>query len=49
MPGFTSLSGNPGNPLLLRFFNWLYSAKVMGALLLLGVGILVSWILVKSK
>jgi hypothetical protein len=49
MPGFTNLSGNPGNPVLLRFFNWFYSAKVMGALLLLGVGILVSWIVVKAK
>jgi hypothetical protein len=49
LPGFTNLAGNPGNPVFLRFFNWLYSAKVIGALLLLGVGILVSWIVVKAK
>lgn len=46
VPGGSSSSGNAdiGN-----FFNWFYSARVFGALLLLVVGGIVSWILIKTK
>lgn len=49
LPGFASLPGNPGNPGLLSAFSWLYSPQVAGALLVLGIGALVSWYLTKAK
>jgi len=49
MPGFSNLYGNPGNPTLLKFFSWLYSPRIAGALLVLGIGALVSWIVMKAK
>jgi len=49
LPGYTGLSGNPGNPVVLRGLSLLYSPKVAGALLVLGIGALVSWIVVKAK
>lgn len=49
LPGFTNLAGNPGHPAILQALSWLYSPRVAGALLLLGVGAVVSWILIKAK
>ena len=46
LPGSTSSGGNPD---ILSFLDWLYSARVAGAVLLLIVGGIVSWILVKVK
>lgn len=46
LPG-TNVGG--GNSDVLNFLDWLYSARVAGAILLLFVGGIVSWILVKSK
>ncbi len=34
---------------ILYFTDWIYSSRVLGATLLLGVAALVSWVLVKSK
>ena len=41
--------GYQGDPALLYFTDWLYSPRVVGAVLLLAVSALVSWILVKAK
>jgi len=41
--------GAGGNPDALVFLSWLYSPRIAGALLLLGLGGVVSWILVKAK
>src|SRR3989344_5679913 len=38
-----------GDPTASRFFNWLYSGRVAGAILLLVVAGAASWILAKSK
>lgn len=40
--------GAGGDADLLGFFGWLYSPRVAGAILLLGVAALVSWVLVKK-
>jgi hypothetical protein len=39
--------GAGGDPLMVEFFAWLYSARVFGAILLLGIAALVGWVLVK--
>ncbi len=49
LPGFSNLPGNPGSPAILRMLSWLYSPQVAGALLVLGVGAVVSWYLIKAK
>lgn len=46
LPGSTTGGGNPE---ILNFLDWLYSARVAGAIVLLVVGGIVSWILVKAK
>jgi hypothetical protein len=38
-----------GSDTALNFFDWLYSPRVAGAILLLVVSALVSWVLVKTK
>lgn len=48
-PGAVNSVGNPGNPAILSALSWVYSPKVAGALLLIGIGAVASWILVKSK
>jgi hypothetical protein len=46
LPGsYTKVDGNPA---ALGFFDWLYSAPVVGALLLILSGAIVSWVLVKA-
>ena len=47
LPG--SSYGLGGDTDVLFFTDWLYSARVLGAILLIGVAALVSWVLVKSK
>lgn len=42
-------SGAGTNSDLLKFTHWLFTARVGGAILLLGLGAVVSWILVKAK
>lgn len=37
-----------GNPTLINFFSWLYSPRVKGFILLIGVAALVTWILVRK-
>jgi hypothetical protein len=49
MPGAVNSVGNPGNPSILGALSWLYSPRVAGALLLIGIGAVASWILVKGK
>ena len=44
-PGY----GDGGNPEVLYFTDWLFSPRVFGAILLVGIGALVSWVLVKGK
>jgi len=46
LPGANPESGNPQ---ILHFLGWLYSPRVAGAVILIGLGALVSWILVKAK
>jgi glucan phosphoethanolaminetransferase (alkaline phosphatase superfamily) len=41
--------GYGGNPDVLYFTDWLFSPRVFGAILLIGIGSLVSWILVRGK
>lgn len=48
-PYFPGSHVDGGNSEVLRFTDWLYSPKVAGAILLIGLGALVSWMLVKSK
>ena len=47
LPGPTYGSG--GNTNIIYFTDWIYSSRVLGAALLLGVAAIVSWILVKTK
>jgi len=47
LPGPTYGSG--GNSNILYFTDWIYSSRVLGAALLLGVAAIVSWVLVKTK
>lgn len=47
-PGSSSY-GNNADSDTLRFANWFYSSRVMGALLLLVIAGLVSWVLAKAK
>ena len=47
LPG--SSYGAGGDADILRITDWIYSARVLGAVLLLGVAALVSWVLVKAK
>lgn len=42
-------SGGAGNENLLQFTDWLYSPKVAGAILLIGLSVVLSWILIKMK
>ncbi len=44
-PGY----GYDADPKALYFTDWLYSPRVFGAILLLGVSALVAWVLFKSK
>ncbi len=46
IPG--SPTAGTGDPTLTNFFDWLYSPQVAGAILLIIVAALVSWVLVKS-
>lgn len=46
LPGST---GEGGNPALLRLFDWIYSPRVFGALLLLGISLIVGWMLVRKS
>ncbi len=41
--------GSGGDTQIRTFTDWLYSGQVLGAILLLVVGVLVSWVLVKAK
>jgi hypothetical protein len=41
--------GAGGDQQILFFLDWLYSPRIVGAALLLGVAAVVSWVLVKSK
>jgi len=46
------LPGNSGigaDPDALRFLSWLYTPRVAGTILVVGVGIVACWILIKSK
>jgi len=47
LPGPTY--GFGGNTNIIYFTDWIYSSRVLGAALLLGVAAIVSWILVKTK
>lgn len=47
LPGATHSSG--GNPAVLAFANWIYSSRVSGAILLIVISAIVSWVLVKTK
>lgn len=44
----TSYEYGTGNPVLGEFFAWLYSSRVTGAILLIIISIVVSWILMKG-
>ncbi|MDP4039200.1 MAG: hypothetical protein Q8P57_01310 [Candidatus Pacearchaeota archaeon] len=46
LPGY--FYGYEGNPALLGFTDWLYSPRIAGAIILLVVGGIVSWFLVKK-
>ncbi len=48
-PYLPGANAEGSNPEILRFTSWLYSPRVAGAVLLIGLGALVSWILVKAK
>lgn len=47
LPGNLGYEG--GNPSAIQFFDWLYTPKVAGAVLLIIISALVSWVLVKAK
>lgn len=47
LPGAMNTGGS--NPAVFNVLSWLYSPKVAGALLLIGIGAVASWILVKGK
>jgi len=49
LPGSIGAPGNPGNPDTLRFFDWLYSPKIAGALLLIGIAVIAAWVVIKVK
>lgn len=46
LPGSSTAGGNPQ---ILKFTDWLYSPQVSGAILLLAVSALVSWVLVRKE
>ena len=48
-PYLPGSSGGGGDPFILRITDWFYSSRVAGALLLLGLTAVVSWILIKAK
>jgi hypothetical protein len=41
--------GDGGTPRAIGFFDWLYSSRIAGAILLIVLGGLVAWVLVKGK
>ncbi len=48
-PYFPWSSGTGGDPEVLQVTNWFYSARVVGAVLVLLIGALVAWWLIKIK
>ncbi len=47
-PYLPGSSGYGGNPNVLRFTDWLYSPRILGALFLLGISAVVTWVLVSA-